>query len=97
MSNAVQRLIWWVFAGNKGGPNRARIIVALKERPMNTNQLAERLQMDYKTIRHHIGILLKNRFILAEGEGYGTMYFVSPELEQFYNEFLKIWNRIGGN
>jgi len=42
-----------------------------------------------------LGVLLKNRLILGEGEGYGTMYFVSPEFEQAYDEFVKIWDRIG--
>ncbi|MGO9645110.1 MAG: winged helix-turn-helix domain-containing protein [Candidatus Bathyarchaeia archaeon] len=95
MSTAVRRIIWWVFTGNRGGPNRARLIVALKERPMNANQLAEGLQMDYKTVRHHLTVLSKNHMIVEQGEGYGTMYFISPELEQYYQEFMGIWDRIG--
>ena len=62
---------------------------------MNANQLAETLGMDYKTVRHHLSVLLKNRLILGEGEGYGIMYFVSPEFEQAYDEFMRIWDRIG--
>ncbi len=61
---------------------------------MNANQLAEKLGMDYKTIRHHLNVLLKNRMLLYSGEGYGAMYFIAPELEQNYDEFLKIWSRI---
>ena len=61
---------------------------------MNANQLAETLHMDYKTVRHHLSVLLKNRLIVGEGEGYGTMYFISPELEQAYDEFMKIWSRL---
>jgi len=61
---------------------------------MNANQLADTLRMDYKTVRHHLGVLLKNRLILGEGEGYGTMYFLAPELELEYDEFAKIWDRI---
>jgi DNA-binding transcriptional ArsR family regulator len=94
LSSAIRRIIWWVFTGNRGGPNRARMVVALKERPMNANQLADTLGMDYKTVRHHLGVLIRNRLILSEGEGYGTMYFISPELEQTYDEFAKIWDRI---
>jgi DNA-binding transcriptional ArsR family regulator len=62
---------------------------------MNANQLAERLEMDYKTVRHHLKVLLQNRMIVEQGEGYGTMYFVSPELEQHYQDFMGIWERIG--
>lgn len=95
MSNAVRRVIWWVFAGNRGGPNRARVIVSLKDQPLNANQLAQKLGMDYKTIRHHLRVLVKNHLVIGAGEGYGAMYFISPELEQNYDEFLKLWDKIG--
>lgn len=95
LSSAVRRIVWWVFTGNRGGPNRGRVVVALKERPLNANQLAKELSMDYKTVRHHLKVLLKNHLLVEAGEGYGAMYFISPELEQNYDEFLKIWKRIG--
>jgi DNA-binding transcriptional ArsR family regulator len=95
LSSAVRRILWWVFTGNRGGPNRARIIIAIKERPLNANQLSQLLGMDYKTIRHHLSVLMKNRLILEVGEGYGSMFFISPELEQNYEEFKGIWERIG--
>lgn len=50
--------------------------------------------MDYKTVRHQLKVLLRNRLILGVGEGYGSLFFVSPELEQNYEEFLKIWEKI---
>ncbi len=95
MSSAVRRILWWVIAGNRGGPNRARIIISIKERPLNANQLANELRIDYKTVRHHLNVLKKNRLIMEVGEGYGSMYFLSPELEQNYEEFVRIWERIG--
>ena len=95
MSTAIRRIIWWVFTGNRGGTNRARLIVMLREAPLNANQLAQKLEMDYKTVRHHLRVLSKNRMVTEVGEGYGAMYFVSPELEQNYDEFLKIWERMG--
>ena len=94
MSSAVKRLIWWVFTGSRGGSNRARLVVAVKEKPMNANQIAIQLGMDYKTVRHHLRVLLKNHLIVEAGGGYGAMYFVSPELEQNYDEFLGIWAKI---
>ncbi len=95
MSSAVRRILWWIIGGNRGGPNRARIILAIRDQPLNANQLANELGMDYKTVRHHLSVLKKNRMILEVGERYGSMYFLSPELEQNYEEFVRIWERIG--
>jgi DNA-binding transcriptional ArsR family regulator len=71
--------------------------VAIKAQPMNANQIAAHLGMDYKTIRHHLNVLVKNHMLLAVGEGYGAMYFLSPELEQNYDEFIRIWEKLGQN
>jgi DNA-binding transcriptional ArsR family regulator len=38
--------------------------------------------MDYKTVRHHLSVLLRNKLILEVGEGYGSLYFLSPELAE---------------
>lgn len=37
---------------------------------------------------------MKNHMVNEVGEGYGAMYFISAELEQNYDEFLKIWERM---
>jgi predicted transcriptional regulator len=91
----MNRIIWWLIAGSKGGANRANILMALKDRPCNANQLAERLSLDYKTIQHHIRILEENRLIVAEGASYGKVYFLSKDFEADYEEVLEIWERVG--
>lgn len=91
----MKRLLWWLIAGTKGGINRAKIIVALKERPYNANQLAEVYDLDYKTVRHHIDVLLDNKIITTSGEKYGAMYFLSKSMEENYEVFEEIWNKIG--
>jgi len=76
-----KRLLWFVFMGSKGGLNRMRIISVIRERPLNANQLAKELDLDYKAIQHHIGVLEKNNLITRVGEKYGMTYFISTFLE----------------
>ena len=79
-SNA-KRLLWYLFAGSRGGNNRIKIIDLLKERPYNMNQLAEALGLDYKAIQQHIVVLEKNNLVSKIGEKYGVVYFISNYLE----------------
>ncbi len=62
-------VLGWLIAGTRGGVTRARIITTLKETPQNANQLATLLGMDYRTIRHHLEVLEKNKLITSAGEG----------------------------
>jgi DNA-binding transcriptional ArsR family regulator len=89
-------LLGWLIAGSRGGPMRAKIIEILKETPQNANQLAETLDVDYKTIRHHIEVLQKNNMITAAGGsgGYGITYFLSTALEDNYVVFEEIRKKI---
>jgi DNA-binding transcriptional ArsR family regulator len=87
-------VLGWLIAGTRGGLSRAKIIQALKETPQNANQLATLLGMDYRTIRHHLEVLEKNRIITSLGEGYGNVYFLSPTMEQNYALFEEILNKI---
>ena len=78
---------------------RAKVIEILKETPQNANQLADLLDVDYKTIRHHVEVLEKNNMITSIGGsgGYGMTYFLSPALEDNYAVFedirKKMWQK----
>ena len=89
-----KRLLWFVFAGSRGGLNRLRIISALKEKPLNMNQLAGELGLDYKAIKHHISVLEKNNLITKEGEKYGVTYFLSTFLEVNMETFDEIEKKL---
>ncbi len=89
-----RRLLWFVFTGSRGGLNRLRIITALKEKPQNTNQLANELGLDYKSIQHHINVLEKNNLISKEGEKYGITFFISTFLEVNMETFDEIANKL---
>ena len=87
-------LLGWLIAGTRGGVTRAKMIRALKETPQNANQLANLLKMDYRTIRHHLKVLQKNRIITSAGDRYGTTYFLSPQMEENYALFEEILEKI---
>ena len=87
-------LLGWLIAGTRGGVTRAKIIQTLNETPQNANQLATKLVMDYRTIRHHLEVLEKNRIITSSGEGYGKTYFLSPAMEENYALFEEIVKKI---
>jgi DNA-binding transcriptional ArsR family regulator len=91
---SLKYLLGWLIAGTRGGQTRAKIIEILNETPQNANQLAKHLGMDYRTIRHHLKVLEKNRISTTAGEGYGTTYFLSPAMEEHYGLFEEIVKRI---
>jgi len=90
---SLKYVLGWLIAGTRGGVTRARIIMALKEAPQNANQLANLLEMDYRTIRHHLRVLEKNRIIVSAGDRYGVTYFLSPQIEENYALFEEIWEK----
>ena len=91
----MEKLLWWLITGKRGGINRARIIKELNDRPYNAHQLAKELNLDYKTVRHHIKILEENNIIISTGEKYGKIYFLSSDMEENYHIFNEIWEQIG--
>ena len=93
----MKKLLWWLIAGKKGGINRGRIINVLHQRPYNAHQLAEKLNLDYKTIRHHTKVLEQNKIITSSEEKYGKMYFLSYQIQDNYEIFQEIWNKTREN
>ncbi len=94
-ARSLRYLLGWLIAGTRGGPTRAKIIEALKETPQNANQLATLLKMDYKTMRHHLDVLEKNKMLTSVGDRYGATYFLSQTLEDNYSLFEEITSKIG--
>jgi DNA-binding transcriptional ArsR family regulator len=91
----MKRLLWWLLAGSVGGVNRGRILEELLQTPHNANELSKIVSLDYKTVRHHLEVLEKNRLITSTDSGYGKMFFPSELLEQNKLVFDEIWGKIG--
>ena len=83
-------MLWWIFVGSKGGKMRAKIISKIMEKPMNAHQLAQALNVNYRTITHHVDILLEHNLISGEGPKYGTIYFPSKILESNFQSLREL-------
>lgn len=92
----MKNLLWYLIAGTRGGETRGKIINLLKKKPSNANRIAELLNLDYKTVRHHLEILEKNNITTAVNKGsYGAVYFISEAMEQNFMIFGEIWAKFG--
>ena len=91
-----RRLLWYLLGGTRGGPSRVEILKTLRERPLNANQLAGAVNLDYKTVEHHIRVLEENGLVTGSEKGaYGAVLFLTPRMEEAWPLLDEIWDRIG--
>lgn len=86
----MEKALWYLIAGTRGGENRARIVRLLDERPRNANQLADELDVDYNTITHHLDKLTDHDVVEPGGDDYGTLYFLTDRFERNREIFEEI-------
>ncbi len=90
-----KRVLWYLIASSRGGANRAKIIDLVNSRPANANQIASELKLDYKTVLHHLKVLMENGLVVTEDrEAYGATYFLTPLMEKNYPSFQEILARV---
>ena len=87
ISNKQRRLLCYLIEGTRGGKTRALILKHLNERSHNAHQLAKILNMDYKTIRHHLDVLIKNGIITRDNNDRIDVYSISKNMELELNMF----------
>ena len=90
----MEDILWYVFASTRGGPTRAEIVRELQDRPRNANELAEVLEYDYTTIRHHLDVLQKNNVVKSTGDGYGDVYSFTDAVKAERETFEQIIDRV---
>ncbi len=64
------------------------------EAPMNTNQLRKTLDLDFRTVKHHLGVLENNDIVTSMGDHYGKMYFASEKLMENIELFEDVWTGV---
>lgn len=85
-----KRLFQFLFLGSRGGISRIKIVKAVIESPLNTNQLAKEVGLDFKAVQHHLKVLLKNNVVSTMGEKYNVVYFPSSLLDENIDSFNEI-------
>lgn len=90
----MEAALWYVLSGTRGGANRARILRALDERPRNANQLAEDLELDYKTVRHHLDVLEENNVVTDSGDDYGKVYLPTESARVHWDTVEEIIEKV---
>ncbi len=92
---SMRRVLWWLIGSTRGGRNRFRIVRALDDQPMNTNQLSKELDLNYKTVAHHLDRLVEHGVLLSNSEDYGTLYFLTDRMEHNRDVLDEIAAEIG--
>jgi len=90
----LKRSLFWLLIASRGGDTRIKILSLILNDPMNKNELSKSLGLNYRTVTHHLNVLIKNN-IIREDQKYGGLIYVNELLE---GELKKIINKlIGGN
>jgi DNA-binding transcriptional ArsR family regulator len=94
---AFKRLLMYLLVGTKGGFNRLQIMKLIHDEPLNPNKIGEKLNLDYKTVQHHLKILRENSIVVTSSPSgtYGAMYFLAPYVEKNISLVDEIWARFG--
>jgi len=90
-------ILWFIIAGTKGGINRAKILNLIKDTPMNANKIATVLNLDYKTVIHHVKILSKNELVTKAEKDYAAEYQLTQIMKENQNVLEEIMQKIGTN
>lgn len=88
-------ILWSIIAGTRGGINRAKILNLVKDTPMNANKIATVLNLDHKTVIHHVKILSKNELVLKDEKEYGAEYHLTEIMKDNQSVLEEIMTKIG--
>ena len=81
--------ILFSLISKKGGPTRLKIINELYKSPQNRNELSKKLKIQYRTVIHHMNILLDENIVEKENKKYGRLYFLTEYMYDNEDKFRK--------
>lgn len=92
----IRRLFYWLFFASKGGKTRLRIIKELLNSPMNKNELSKSLTLNYRTVEHHIKVLLENNILEGDERKYDSIFYIKENMKMFINKIVEKYNSEAG-
>ncbi|MGC8606370.1 MAG: ArsR/SmtB family transcription factor [Vulcanisaeta sp.] len=91
----LKKILIWLLGGTRGGTMRLKILMLLRRRPMNPNQLARALNVNYRTIMHHLEVPERNGLVVKMNSNYGAPYFISDKLDKNWNVIEDVMRILG--
>lgn len=89
-NNFVNKELTNLILGRKGGKTTTMIIDRLLEHPYNINQLSNELNLDYKTIKYHMKLILKSKLVVQGEMKYGSLYYPTQKLINNLKDYEQI-------
>lgn len=95
----MEGVLWHLLASSRGATTRVELIQLLDERPRNANQLANELDLDYTTVRHHLDVFLENNVVEKSGDEYAAAYLLTGQVRTHWDTVEEIVTTVdsGGN
>ncbi|MDA8054069.1 MAG: ArsR family transcriptional regulator [Thermoplasmatales archaeon] len=93
----IRRLFQYLFLYSRGGALRSRIVLILRERPRNKNELSNMLGVNYRTVEHHLSVLLKNKVVDGDFRKYNSLFYLNGRMSGYIEESLETLEMVGGS
>lgn len=90
LSKFRDRELYSLIAIRSGGENTIRIIDEILIKPKNANQIANILNLDYKTVRYHLDIICNHEYATKVKFDSNYSYFPSDKLIKNLEEYNNI-------
>lgn len=86
--------LWYVLSGRDGASNRAKILSLLKYEARTATDLAERLDIVTKTVRHHLETLDEHDLVAADGGVQSRTYRLTTRAKRNWDTVQEITDAV---